>query len=502
MKQLRRYIVLILAVWMLVTMTYAAPASSFPMFSDSSEMHYLKLTQIASILSANQLDSGYNDAPILRAYQYLTGSKENLSKNSLRKAVISYFDSSDVTFEQFAKVMCGQYDDYSAFLSQAEYNAAFPESGDYKGIGITVRPFGGTIAIAEVHEGSPADLAGLSVNDRIIGINGHDLRLQNYEKNTAIMMEATKKASVYTVRKFESNELIEVELISASIDVPNVEYKLMQDGIGYLRINLFSGESAYISELSHAQAYLQENHVSKLIIDLRNNPGGDLLLLLQTINAFIPDQGVRLFDVISRNDKIYYESVGDGVSYDNIAILIDDASASSAEICAGALSDTGYATLIGTKTYGKGRGQTDLHLIDGNLLHFSLSEAILPIRGKYHGIGIQPDIYCENEVIRVLSEEDLTGFEAANSSNDADNILKLQKMLYALGYLGTYNEGEFDESTQNALRSCLVDLDKDPSDSCDAETLRCIAAVCQNYLDAYFTKDSQLAEAMRFLTEV
>ena len=248
-----------------------------------------------------------------------------------------------------------------------------------------------------------------------------------------------------------------------------------------------------------AEVFFRKHDVSSLVVDLRDNPGGDLTLLLIAINFCIPEEGVPLFSITSRTGVETYASTGRGLDFSDIAILVNGSSASSSEVMAGTLSDAGYATVIGTTTYGKARGQTTLQFAENDLVHMSMSEVKLPKRGNYHGEGITPDLTSEMTYIHVLSKEDLIFSDDISAASSSLDILKLQKCLYAMGYLTTYASGEFDTDTKLGLRTCLEALNETPGETCTKTQLSKITTICETYLDAYFTVDTQLIDAVAYL---
>jgi len=498
LKGLKQWIAAALVAATLSTSALAAPVRTIDVYTDTPVMQYLKLSQIDTVLKQYHLDSGYNDSPMLRAYQTVTGNDKELSHYALRKALISFFAKDDANYVKLAKVMCGQFDAYSAFLSKDEYNEAFPASNNYDGLGITVRAFGGTLVITEVHENSAAEQAGLAENDRIVAIGDTDLRLLDYADSMELMSDAAKKPCTITVRKYIDGAELVVDMVPAPIVIPNIEVSMLESEIGYMKINRFSGWE-FIAQLNDAETFLRDNKAQKLVLDLRDNPGGDLTLLLIAMNFMIKDENVPLFEITSRTGTDRYTSTGRGLPFDDIAVLVNGSSASSSEVLAGVLSDTGYATIIGTTTYGKARGQTTLQLPDDYLAHLSLSEVTLPVRGKYHGKGLTPDIVSDLKKTYVLSQDDLTNLGEVYAGSPEKDILKLQKCLFALGYLGTFEPGIFDDNTREGLQVCMTAMDEPMHGVCSAEFMSKIGTACKAYIDAYFTEDTQITDALAYL---
>jgi len=499
LKKFKTLFAFILVCAILCASTFAVPFTQTATYGSSAKMQYMKAEQLAAYLCAYHLDSGLNDQPMLRAYQKLFDTTKDLSDNALRKALISYFSEDKDNYFTFATLMCQMYDAHTYFFSEEQFEIAFPDELDYEGVGMTVRPYGNTIVIASVYKDSPADRAGIEANDRILKVGDTDLRLLSYEESISVFADAVKKQCDITLCKYTTGAFVTVSLSPEVVDIPNVEYALLEPGIGYIKLNQFSG-SDFIPLLDDARTYFTEHDVKKVVLDLRDNPGGDLNLLLYALNFFIPEKNIPMFDVIMRGNGTTYQSQGTGYAFEKIAILVNASSASSSEICAGVLSDTGYATVFGETTYGKARGQTTMMFYDDHLLHMSMSEVRLPVRGKYHGIGIVPDRAVELTLLHAF--EDLPAdTSAVDSTSASEAIAALQHRLYVLGYLGTYKEGALDDATIQGLHELQTALNLEKSDSCNEDTMEQINSYCKSYENAYFIEDTQISDAIAYLTE-
>lgn len=501
MHKFKRIVSFLLILILLCSSALAAPLLHFNSYSDTGAMQYLQAERLAAYLCTYHFDSGVNDQPLLRAYQTLFKTKETVSAYRLRNDLIEYFEKDEDNFSLFAFVMCQMYDPHTMLMTTEEYAAAFPDHVNYEGLGITVLPFGSSILVVSVYENSPAAKAGIEPNDRIVKVGSSDLRLGTYEESLAIFSSAVKEKFMFSVLKYDTGELQEISIVAEEIIVPNISYTVLNNEIGYLLVTQFGG-SDFSDLLNEAEIFFHENNVKKILLDLRDNPGGDLTKLLEMINFFIPQKDVPLFSIVTRSDPITYFSDGTGTAYEKTAILVNASSASSSEICAGVLSDLGYAAVIGTSTYGKAKGQSTYVFDERYLLHMTVTEVSLPQRGAYHDTGITPDIesnqlklYPYDEELHSLKEHKAI---SADSSNEA--IALLQESLHILGYLGSYSPGEFDTATLDALHSIQSALQLNKTDICSFDLLKIINNSLEIYAEAYFIIDAQYADALNYLS--
>ncbi len=499
MKIFRRLIAVCLVICLFITNAFALPSPNCAGTSDTPQMQYLKAQKLSQYLRYYHLDSGFNDDPLLRATQLIFDIDDTLSQNKIRNLLLDYFEEDSANYDEFALLMCQMYDEYSYYMTMDDFNANFGASLDYDGIGIVVRPFGGCIIVKNVYESSPADKAGIEVNDRIIKVNGTDLRMLEYEDSISLFAEAMESNPSLTVRKYADGSEVTVKLTSEEVFIPNIVYKKLDDGVGYLLIRQFAGKE-FNSLLSEARAYFKDHGISNVILDLRDNPGGDVVFLLSTLNMFIPEKNVKLFDVITRGKTTTYLSAGTGMKFSNVLVLVNGASASSSEMCAGVLSDTGYGEILGTATYGKGRGQTTLSFFDDSVLHLSMSEVVLPVRGKYHGAEITPDIVSKRVYTTVTNYKDISiSSDEINESSEKWEIEMLQDMLYVMGYLGEFESGQYDAATKDAVKTVQRAFGANESGYLTKYLFEKLFDAYSAYNDAYFEDDTQLSDALEYI---
>jgi len=289
-------------------------------------------------------------------------------------------------------------DPHSAFLDAAEYEEMrVSTAGSYTGVGIEVEAREGQVVIVAPIEGSPAARAGLRAGDVILEVDGRPVVHDDLAATVDHMRGfAGSRVRLAVMRKGEQQPL-RFELERSEVRLHTVESALLPEGIGYVRIRQFS--EATPRDLGLALAGLQRERslpLAGLVLDLRDNPGGVLEASVAVADQFL-DEGL-IVRADGRTPEARFElraTPGDSLQAAPMVVLVDAGSASGAEIVAGALRDHGRATLMGSRTYGKGSVQTVMPLRGGQALKLTTSRYFTPSGTSLHGSGLQPDVQLE-----------------------------------------------------------------------------------------------------------
>ncbi len=294
--------------------------------------------------------------------------------------------------------MLTKLDAHSQFLNAREYEEIrISTSGSYSGVGLEIQMTEGRVAIMAALEGTPAAEAGIRSGDFILAIDGEAVDQRNIDQAIASMRGAPGTPVRLTVTRTGEPEPLAFELIRSSVEVHSVRFRLEEPGYGYARINQFSDTTA--KDLRRALAQLRREApggLQGLVLDLRNNPGGVLEAAVEVADLFL-DQGLIVTASGRTRDATFRHEAfpGDLLNGAPLAVLVNASSASAAEIVAGALQDNGRATIIGTRTFGKGSVQTVMPLSDGHAIKLTTSRYFTPTGVSIQGQGITPDIYLE-----------------------------------------------------------------------------------------------------------
>jgi carboxyl-terminal processing protease len=291
--------------------------------------------------------------------------------------------------------MVGELDPHSAFMDAEEFeDLRIATEGNYSGIGVEVTIDDDVLTVIAPIDGSPAARAGIQAGDTILSIDG--LAVGGGLLSDAI---ASIRGAVGTVVKLGIGreslpQPLEFAIVRAMVSVHSVRYELLEPGIGYLRISQFSETTGADTEA--ALLALDEKaggRLRGLVLDLRNNPGGVLDAAVEVSDFFLERGTIVSAEGRSAESRFRMEAMdGDLARGTPIAILVNEGSASAAEIVAGALRDNGRARLFGQKTFGKGSVQTVLPLEDGQALKLTTSRYFTPSGVSIHERGIEPDV--------------------------------------------------------------------------------------------------------------
>ena len=288
--------------------------------------------------------------------------------------------------------MTAGLDRYSVFLDPAECEQARIEAlGRYEGIGVEISrtPEGAYVVVAPF-DGGPAARAGIQPGDRLLAANGNSLDGIDPGELDRLLHGETGSPVTLTVQRGEDTPFA-VSLVREVIRIPSVSGAVLAGGARYLRIALFSDRSA--RDLERLLDELGMQDVPGLVIDLRNNPGGVVEGAVDIADLFI-DTGT----IVSTRGRgqgqtfDYAARPGDIVGKLPIVVLVNGGTASAAEILAGALQDHGRATLLGSRTFGKGAVQTLIPLTSGGALKLTTAYYRTPSGRMIDGAGIVPDI--------------------------------------------------------------------------------------------------------------
>ena len=270
----------------------------------------------------------------------------------------------------------------------------FLNGKNYEGIGAYVDTKGEYLTVISPIKGSPAAEAGLRPGDVVIAIDGKDMTGVNPEEaRQKVMGPAGTDVTLTIVRKGEEQPIV-VTITRAEIVTPLVESEMRPDDIAYVRLNTFGGTAD--QELRNALEELLAQNPKGLILDLRYNGGGYLDQGIAVASEFLPADISVVFERYSDGTMKENKSTGLGLATDiPMVVLVNEGSASAAEIVAGALQDLDRAKLVGITTYGKGSVQSVNPLSNEGSVAITSAEWLTPNKRLIQGIGLIPDVYIE-----------------------------------------------------------------------------------------------------------
>ena len=316
----------------------------------------------------------------------------------------------DVTSEQIEESLYNALldslgDTYSGYYNAEEYASLMDSTaGSYYGIGAVLSQNKETmqVTIEHVYKGSPAEEAGVKDGDILLAIDGVETGTEELSELVKRIKGAEGTTVTMTVQREGAAEPLEFEVERRHVEVPTVEYRMLEGQVGFLQISEFSDVTT--TQFKEAVAELESQGMTSLIVDLRDNPGGVLDGVGGILDQILPE-GLIVYTEDKYGKRTEYTSDGDTYMEIPMAVLINENSASAAEIFAGAIKDYEYGTLIGTTTFGKGIVQQIVPLNDGSAVKVTISRYFTPKGNSIHEVGIEPDIELEYEYSGPAGEE-------------------------------------------------------------------------------------------------
>lgn len=338
----------------------------------------------------------YNQNKLTKNLTYQDLSEDTALKEFLKvyaSLIDEYYEDVDKTamLESAISAMFNYLgEDYSTYMSKEETDALAEKLlGEYKGIGITIDK---EKKIVSFIDGSSAKEAGLIVGDTIVAVNGTEITDVN-EITSIIGNVSIGEFIEITVNRNETRLVFEVE--NKNLYIPAISYELLENNIGYVKIGTFSNTLKY--QVNTALEKLEQEGLSSLIIDLRDNTGGYLSAAKDVASMFL-EKGKTIYSLEEKeNTKEYKDETEEKRDY-KIVVLFNESSASASEVLIAALKESYGAITVGVTSYGKGKVQQTYSLEDGSMVKYTSAKWLTPNGNCIDGTGIIPEYIVINEV--------------------------------------------------------------------------------------------------------
>ena len=334
---------------------------------------------------------------------------------ALRQVSESYVtEVSEEELLQFAiDGMMNGLDEHSDYLDPSSFeHLQTSTTGRFGGIGIELGLVDGFFTVISPMDGTPADRAGLLAGDRITAVDGESVKGIKL-KRLIKMLRGEPGSEVALSIEREDTGTFEVEIARAIVRVASVKHRFLEPGYGYLRISQFQTSTSK-DVITALEALTDDEDLKGLVLDLRNNPGGTLQSSVEVADQFL-DEGLIVYTRgrLQSSHAKYRATRGDRLDGLPIVVLINGGSASASEIVAAALKDHDRATLLGSKSYGKGSVQSVLPLDDEQAIKLTTAYYYTPTGTSIHERGIEPDIALDlaeelllDEAVQHLKSQD------------------------------------------------------------------------------------------------
>ncbi|KAJ4978342.1 hypothetical protein NE237_009122 [Protea cynaroides] len=358
----------------------------------------------------------------------------------LQQTMVEMFPlrSADAAYNKIRGMLSTLGDPFTRIISPKEYQSfRIGSDGNLQGVGLFINadPRSGHLVVVSCIEGSPAARAGICEGDELIEIDGE--KLDGFDGEAAAQKLRGHVGTTVTVKVHSGKALgsdsgfREVKLPREFIKLSPISFAVIPhrtpDGYltktGYVKLSAFSQNAA--AEMESAIEEMEGQGVESYILDLRNNPGGLVKAGLDVAQMWLDGDEI-LVNTVDRDGNMLPINMVDGhaLTHDPLVVLVNEGSASASEILAGALHDNGRATLIGHKTFGKGKIQSVTELHDGSALFITVAKYLSPALHDIDQVGIMPDVQCTTDML-ASPKETLLKEKGSFSSLEADSCIMI-----------------------------------------------------------------------------
>lgn len=349
--------------------------------------------------NSNQVE-GQNETGLLSKESL---QKINILEDNIKQNYYQEVDTKELENGLYKGLVAATNDPYSAYYTKEEWEDIKEQnSGIYSGIGsfIGMDMEIGYPLLTRIMEGTPAEESGLLAGDYIYKVNDEDVRGQELSELVA-KVKGVEGTTVNLTIIRESEEL-EFVVERRRIESPTVYLEMLEGDIAY--IELISFDTITTRQFEEALKTARSNNMSGLILDLRNNPGGNLETVNDIARMLLPE-GLIVYTEDKYGERVEYTCDGSQEIEEPLVVLVNDYSASASEVLAGAIQDYEVGTILGTTTFGKGIVQNIVTLSDGTAVKLTVSNYYTPKGNNIHEVGVEPDEVLEFDGEAYLAEE-------------------------------------------------------------------------------------------------
>lgn len=288
----------------------------------------------------------------------------------------------DTIYEKAIPALLSELDPHSEYIPQKMFEQVNSSlEGEFDGIGIVFNALTDTITVLNVIPKGPSDMAGVRPGDRIMLIDGKEVAGKGLAQDSMVrMMRGVRGSKVrLSIKRSSLDKLVDIDITRAPIEVHSVAAAFMLDseaGIGYIRLSQFARTS--YAEVRAALDKLRSEGMQSVVVDLRGNGGGFLDQVVAMVNEFLPAEKLIVYTEDRYGERINEYSRGGKFTDVDIAVLVDEFSASSSEILAGAIQDNDRGVIIGRRTFGKGLVQAQIPFDDGSAIRLTVARYYTP----------------------------------------------------------------------------------------------------------------------------
>ena len=404
----RRFVIIAATVWMMVIVAVASSAITMALIGNENG-------RAAYLVSED-------DYELIRRYSRLDDVRRTLLDEYYQP-----LQEDELVTGAIRGMMGSIGDPYTFYYTTEEMQKSNEESnGVLHGVGMVVQTTSdGYIEVTRVYANSPAEQAGLQIGDRIVEADGHPLSGENGNalRDAVALIRGEDGTQVrLTVRR--DGETMQIDVLRGEVSISYVEYSLIGSDVGYVSISQFTGND--VDGFTEAMAAFKSAGVAGIVVDLRGNPGGLLTDVVKIADMLLPE---GLVTYVEDRDGNRQEEWSDAEYWDvPMVVLVNGMSASASELFTAAMQDYDRATVVGTRTFGKGIVQTLITFAeDGAGMQLTTASYFSPNGRSIHQTGVEPDVTIE------LSEDSMLSSISPDPEQDNQLAAALQELQKRIG---------------------------------------------------------------------
>ena len=370
--------------------------------------------KIYDLVQSNERNQGAVTDSFVQKAKYI--------EETVKESYTGDIDDDQMEEYMYKGMMASLGDPYSAYYTSEEYEELTTETtGSYEGIGVVMQQDvnTGEVKVVRCYEGAPGEKAGLLPEDVLVEVNGESVSGMELSEVVDKVKNSQDQVAHLTIAREGESEYLEIDVHLEEVNIPVVQSEMLEDNIGYIALYEFTEQT----EPQYMEAFeaLKDQGMERLIIDVRNNPGGLLTSVCDILEDILPE-GLIVYTEDKNGEREEYTCAGENELDIPLAVLVNGNSASASEIFAGAIQDYSKGTIVGTTTFGKGIVQSLIPFNDGSAIKTTTAKYYTPSGKCIHGPGIQPDV--EVELSEGLEQETSISHEEDNQLQKAIEVVK------------------------------------------------------------------------------
>ena len=370
--------------------------------------------KIYDVVQSNERNQGAVTDSFVQKAKYI--------EETVKESYTGDIDDEQMEEYMYKGMMASLGDPYSAYYTSEEYEELTTETtGSYEGIGVVMQQDvnTGEVKVVRCYEGAPGEKAGLLPEDVLVEVNGESVSGMELSEVVDKVKSSQDQVAHLTIAREGESEYLEIDVHLEEVNIPVVQSEMLEDNVGCIALYQFTEQT----EPQYMEAFeaLKDQGMERLIIDVRNNPGGLLTSVCDILEDILPE-GLIVYTEDKNGEREEYTCDGENELDIPLAVLVNGNSASASEIFAGAIQDYSKGTIVGTTTFGKGIVQSLIPFNDGSAIKTTTAKYYTPSGKCIHGTGIQPDV--EVELSEGLEQETSISHEEDNQLQKAIEVVK------------------------------------------------------------------------------